>query len=89
MFNERALQPYLDAVYRELGFIFNRVETKELQLQGVDVVLHHQGNDYPIDEKGQTHWINKGLKTFAFELEFKGAQGIVQLGFPTLIPTLA
>ena len=81
VFNERALQPYLDAVYRELGFEFDRVETQELQLQGVDLVIRHQGAEYPIDEKGQTHYINKRLKTFAFELEFRGSKGTVQEGW--------
>lgn len=81
VFNERALQPYLDAVYRELGFEFDRVETQELQLQGVDLVIRHQGAEYPIDEKGQTHYINKRLKTFAFELEFRGSKGMVQEGW--------
>lgn len=81
VFNERALQPYLDAVYRELGFEFSRVETKELQLDGVDIVISHSGKEYPIDEKGQTHWINKGLETFAFELEFKGEVGEVRGGW--------
>lgn len=81
VFNERALQPYLDAVYRELGFDFNRIESKELQLLGVDILIRHGDVEYPIDEKGQTHWINKKLTTFAFELEFKGAEGKVREGW--------
>ena len=39
--NERALQPFLDAVYRELGFDFRRVEAKELQLKGIDIIIRH------------------------------------------------
>lgn len=81
VFNERALQPYLDAVYRELGFDFKRIESKELQLLGVDILIRHGDVEYPIDEKGQTHWINKKLTTFAFELEFKGAEGKVREGW--------
>jgi len=79
--NERELQPYLDAVYRELGIDFRRVESKQLQIQGVDVVICHGGVEYAIDEKSQTHWINKRLKTFAFELEFKGSHGKVREGW--------
>ena len=41
VFNERALQPFLDAVYRELGFDFRRVEAKELQLKGIDIIIRH------------------------------------------------
>jgi len=79
--NERALQPFLDAMYRELGFEFRRIETKELQLKGVDIIIRHGDGDYPIDEKGQTHWVNKRLQTFAFELEFKSADKQVREGW--------
>ena len=79
--NERALQPFLDAVYRELGFDFRRVEAKELQLKGIDIIIRHGQKEYPVDEKGQTHWINKGLKTFAFELDFKRGVNEVREGW--------
>jgi hypothetical protein len=79
--NERALQPFLDAVYRELGFDFRRVDAKELQLKGIDIIIRHGIGEYPIDEKGQTQWVNKGLKTFAFELEFKSAADELRPGW--------
>ena len=79
--NERALQLFLDAVYREVGFDFRRVDAKELQLKGIDIIIRHGIGEYPIDEKGQTQWVNKGLKTFAFELEFKSAADELRPGW--------
>lgn len=79
--NERALQPFLDAVYRELDFDFRRVDVRELQLKGIDIIIRHGNIEYPIDEKGQTQWVNKGLRTFAFELEFKSAADELRPGW--------
>ena len=73
---EVELQKYLDAVYERLGFRFRRVHDKARQLAGIDLILEFNDREYNIDEKAQIHYVNKGLKTFAFELEFTGQSGI-------------
>lgn len=35
------------------------------------MVLSHRGHEYYIDEKAATHYVNRPLKTFAFELNFR------------------
>lgn len=47
-----------------------RISDKELQLKGVDVIVETQNNKYYIDEKAQLYYINQGLPTFAFEVDF-------------------
>ena len=69
--DESVLQPFLDAVYRELGFDFRRETKRDKQLAGIDLVLSHRGHEYYIDEKAATHYVNRPLKTFAFELNFQ------------------
>ena len=55
-----------------------RVYDKELQLSGVDVRLVDQSDrTFNIDEKAQLYYLNKGLPTFAFEIEF------LRSGIPT------
>ena len=75
---ELELQKYLDAVYERLGFHYRRVQDKARQLAGIDLILEFNGREYNIDEKAQIHYVNKGLKTFAFELEFTGKSGILE-----------
>ena len=41
--DESVLQPFLDAVYRELGFDFRRETKRDKQLAGIDLVLSHRG----------------------------------------------
>jgi len=69
--DESVLQPFLDAVYRELGFDFRRETKRDKQLAGIDLVLSHRGQEYYVDEKAATHYVNRPLKTFAFELNFR------------------
>jgi len=63
---------------------FERIETKELQLQGVDIRLaiptrKVQLSD--IDEKAAVRYINKDLQTFSFELSFVSPKGIRRSGW--------
>jgi hypothetical protein len=69
--DEKALQPFLDAVYVDMGLDFCREERKEQQLAGIDVIIRFRHKEYFIDEKAATHYVNKGLNTFAFELNFR------------------
>lgn len=68
--DEKVLQPFLDAVYANMGLDFCREERKEEQLAGIDVIIRFRDKEYFIDEKAATHYVNKGLNTFAFELNF-------------------
>lgn len=69
--DEKALQPFLDAVYANMGLDFCREERREQQLAGIDVIIRFRDKEYFIDEKAATHYVNKGLNTFAFELNFR------------------
>ena len=49
-----------------------RVDDREMQLSGVDVLCRHPETNEPIkiDEKAATSWANREISTFAFELSF-------------------
>ena len=48
-----------------------RVRDREQQLAGVDVIFRGtDGRTFRVDEKAQLYYINRGLPTFAFELEY-------------------
>ena len=79
--DEKALQPFLDAVYADMGLDFCREERKEQQLAGIDVIIRFRDKEYFIDEKAATHYVNKGLNTFAFELNFRHNGMTIQAGF--------
>ena len=73
---EKELARFLDEhLYHELlkeeRFVsFERVTDRAIQKQGVDVIGKTEDAIAYIDEKAQLHYINQGLPTFAFELEF-------------------
>lgn len=69
--DEKALQPFLDAVYANMGLEYYREGRKEQQLAGIDVTIWFRNKEYFIDEKAALHYVNKGLNTFAFELNFR------------------
>lgn len=75
---EVELQKYLNVIYQRLGLNFRRVQNKSKQLLGIDVIIEFDGCEYFIDEKAQLHYLNKGLKTFAFELEFTSQSGVTE-----------
>ena len=65
--------------------IKERVTDKDRQLQGIDIILEDGTN---IDEKSQLSYINNGLPTFAFELDFINSVGKWNIGWlfnPTLL----
>lgn len=51
---------------------YERVEDKERQLKGIDVIFNFKNKQYVCDEKAAIRYINKNLQTFAFELSFLG-----------------
>lgn len=59
-----------------------RVTDKSIQLQGIDVIADFDGHTrLLIDEKAATHYINKNIPTFAFELFFHDKLGILRPGW--------
>ena len=51
---------------------YEKVEDRERQLQGIDVIFFYNGKQYICDEKAAIRYVNKNLQTFAFELSFLG-----------------
>ena len=64
-----ALDELLYAIYFDET---ERIDDREMQLLGVDVLCRHPETNEPIkiDEKAATSWANREISTFAFELSF-------------------
>ncbi len=74
---EKEIAKFLDAFfYPKIAKDFKRFNNKEDQLAGIDVqfTLPEKGLII-VDEKAATHYINKDIPTFAFELSFKLKNG--------------
>ncbi|UKM65461.1 hypothetical protein GSB9_02030 [Flavobacteriaceae bacterium GSB9] len=67
---EHILNTYLDDVYESKKLKFSRITDFNKQHQGIDIIFHHNSNDYFIDEKAQLHYLNQDLPTFTFELSY-------------------
>jgi hypothetical protein len=67
---EIELANYLDRVfYPNIGAVAERQFEKAQQHKGVDIILTYKDlKKISVDEKALTHYINKDLPTFAFEL---------------------
>ncbi len=68
--HEEILGEYLNGVYQTLNLVFQRVNHREQQFQGIDLIYFHQGTSVYIDEKAQLHYVDKDLPTFTFELSY-------------------
>ena len=51
---------------------YEKIDDREKQLQGVDVIFFFNNKQYICDEKATIRYVNKCLQTFAFELSFLG-----------------
>lgn len=60
---------------------FERIKDKSLQLQGIDVIITTKKSTVNIDEKAQLYYINQGLPTFAFEVNFLNKNGALSPGW--------
>lgn len=61
---------------------FKRFYDIETQMSGVDVQFDHQDlSGILVDEKASTHYVNRNIPTFAFELDFKITTGDVVQGW--------
>jgi len=64
------LSEYLDFIYKSKKLNFKRIDDFDKQLQGIDLILYHDSNEYFVDEKAQLDYINSDLPTFTFEFSF-------------------
>lgn len=69
---EKEISLFLDEkFYPEIGAEIVRHSDVETQMQGIDVSLSYKRlHDASVDEKALSHYINKNIPTFAFELSF-------------------
>lgn len=69
--NSKIVTQYLEKnVYPFKVCSYSRKDDIENQIKGIDCTFRLRGVDYKCDEKAATAFINKPLKTFAFELSF-------------------
>jgi hypothetical protein len=54
---------------------YQRVTELDLQLKGIDTILDISGTSLLCDEKAAIHYVNRGLPTFAFEIDFRLPNG--------------
>ncbi len=65
---------------KKCGF-FERINDKQRQIQGIDVIFSLNGVKYICDEKAAIRYVNKNLKTFSLELSFKDRGGNLHSGW--------
>ncbi|MBK0384195.1 hypothetical protein I5M32_14600 [Pedobacter sp. SD-b] len=68
---ESILSEFLDAQYIEANLNMFRIKDLSLQHKGVDLIFYRDAAlSFKIDEKAQLHYLNKGLPTFALEIDY-------------------
>lgn len=78
---EEALASFLDTcLYSKMvenGNIcrFRRIEDRQAQLSGIDLILTTAKRDVRVDEKSTLQYINKDIPTFAMEIYYRGNTG--------------
>jgi hypothetical protein len=70
-----------DNFYSKKCKFFERINDKERQIQGIDVIFELNGQKYVCDEKAAIRYVNKNLKTFSLELSFKDRGGNLHDGW--------
>ena len=81
--SEKAVAQFLDEnFYPVMVKNFERFGDTETQLNGIDVRFDlHSDKNLLVDEKAAAHFVNKAIPTFAFELDFIGADGNLKPGW--------
>lgn len=81
--SEKQIAKFLDKnFYPAYTNNFKRFNDVETQMAGIDVQFDYKGlTGLLVDEKALTHYVNKNIPTFAFELDFKIASGEVVAGW--------
>ena len=70
-----------DKFYSKKCKFFERINDKERQIQGIDVIFELNGQKYVCDEKAAIRYVNKNLKTFSLELSFINRSGDLHQGW--------
>jgi hypothetical protein len=61
--------------------LFERINDKERQIQGIDVIFSLKNVKYICDEKAAIRYVNKNLRTFSLELSFRDRGGNLHNGW--------
>lgn len=61
--------------------LFERINDKERQIQGIDVIFSLKNMKYICDEKAAIRYVNKNLRTFSLELSFRDRGGKLHSGW--------
>lgn len=77
---EHQISLYLDEnFYNKIGATVIRHSDRETQLKGTDVTLSFKDLiNVSVDEKALSHYINKNIPTFAFELSFLNKGDVIE-----------
>ena len=77
---DKEVVSFLDTeVYPKIGAEIKRHTDFETQMKGIDISFSYKNlNNVAVDEKTLTHYINKDLPTFAFELSFINKGNVVE-----------
>ena len=83
--SERAVSEFLDLnFYPSMVQNMQRFKEAEMQIKGVDVSFDLGDiREALVDEKAATHFVNKDIPTFAFEIDFIGSDGKLKQGWLT------
>lgn len=80
-FRTNIINDFLDY---NLYYKFNnvkRINDKENQIKGVDIIFDYNNENFICDEKAALNYANKNLQTFSFELSFINKRGLRQDGW--------
>lgn len=64
---EENIRKLADKIYEENHISISRVDDKEQQKHGIDLIVHDK-QDYLVDEKSAANYAHTHLQTFAFEI---------------------
>jgi hypothetical protein len=78
---EHLLFSYLDDIYKSKGLSFERIQNRNRQHRGEDVIFNINSQHFIIDEKAQLHYLNNDLPTFTFELSYLNKDGNINQGW--------
>lgn len=79
---EKVVAEFLDENFYNNMFTvdsFERIQDKNIQVKGIDVIFSNDNKTYYVDEKAAVKYLK--LKTFALELSFLNRKGILQTGW--------
>lgn len=82
--SEKEVSKFLEIYFYKTNFVkdFHRYTSKDEQLKGKDVrFTFGRFKEIIVDEKSQSHYVNKNLPTFAFEIQYIGGKKELKTGW--------